>query len=47
MLKGHAQYAKGYVEETFGSMTGSKECQESGKNDTKAGIDEIKVICNI
>jgi hypothetical protein len=43
MLNGHAQYAKGYVEETIGNVTGSKEWQEGGKSDTQAGIDEMKV----
>jgi uncharacterized protein YjbJ (UPF0337 family) len=43
MLSGHAQYAKGYVEETIGNVTGSKEWQEGGKSDTQAGIDEMKV----
>ncbi|KAE8444713.1 hypothetical protein EG329_014273 [Mollisiaceae sp. DMI_Dod_QoI] len=43
MLSGHAQYAKGYVEETIGNVTGSKEWQESGKNDTTEGISEMKV----
>jgi len=42
MLSGHAKYAKGYAEETIGNVTGSKEWQESGKNDAKAGIDEMK-----
>ena len=45
MLGGHAQYAKGYVEEAIGNVTGSKEWQESGKNDTQAGIAEMKVSC--
>lgn len=45
MLGGHAQYAKGYVEETVGNVTGSKEWQQSGKEDAKAGIDEMKVGC--
>ena len=43
MLNGHAQYAKGYVEETIGNVTGSKEWQEGGKSDTQAGIEEMKV----
>lgn len=43
MLSGHAQYAKGYVEETIGNVTGSKEWQDSGKNDIQAGIDGMKV----
>jgi uncharacterized protein YjbJ (UPF0337 family) len=43
MVAGHAQYAKGYVEETIGNVTGSKEWQESGKKDTQAGIGEMKV----
>jgi len=43
MLSGHAQYAKGYVEETIGNVTGNQEWQDSGKNDAKAGIDEMKV----
>ncbi|KAK0119477.1 hypothetical protein ONS95_010924 [Cadophora gregata] len=42
MLAGHAQYAKGYVEETVGNLTGSKEWQESGKKDAEAGIGEMK-----
>jgi len=42
MLSGHAQYAKGYVVETIGNVTGSKEWQESGKSDAQAGIDEMK-----
>ena len=45
MLGGHAQFAKGYVEETIGNVTGSKEWQDSGKNDAKAGIEEMKVCC--
>jgi len=44
MVSGHAQYAKGYVEETIGNVTGSKEWQESGKKDTEAGIGEMKVF---
>ena len=44
VLNGHAQYAKGYVEETIGNMTGSTEWQESGKNVAQAGIDELKVM---
>jgi len=43
MLSGHAQYAKGYAEETIGNVTGSKEWQESGKKDAQAGIEEMKV----
>ena len=44
MISGHAQYAKGYAEETIGNVTGSKEWQDSGKKDTQAGIDEMKVL---
>lgn len=43
MLGGHAQYAKGYVEETVGNVTGSKEWQASGKADAESGIAEMKV----
>jgi uncharacterized protein YjbJ (UPF0337 family) len=43
MLSGHATYAKGYVAETIGNVTGSKEWQESGKKDAQAGIEEMKV----
>lgn len=43
MLGGHAQFAKGYVEETIGNVTGSKEWKESGKEDSQAGIAEMKV----
>merc|ERR1711964_133578 len=42
MIGGHAQYAKGYVEESVGNLTGSKEWQESGKKDAEAGIGEMK-----
>ncbi|KAH7355329.1 hypothetical protein BKA65DRAFT_425492 [Rhexocercosporidium sp. MPI-PUGE-AT-0058] len=42
MIGGHAQYAKGYVEETVGNLIGSKEWQESGKTDAEAGIGEMK-----
>jgi len=42
MLSGHAQYAKGYVEETVGNVTGSKDWQESGKKDSQSGIEEMK-----
>ncbi|KAI6709620.1 hypothetical protein B2J93_9269 [Marssonina coronariae] len=42
MLTGHAQYAKGYVEETIGNLTGSAVWQESGKKDAEAGIGEMK-----
>merc|ERR1711964_240098 len=42
MIGGHAQYAKGYVEESIGNLTGSKEWQESGKKDAEAGIGEMK-----
>jgi len=42
LLGGHAQYAKGYVEETIGNVTGSKEWQESGKKDSAEGISEMK-----
>jgi uncharacterized protein YjbJ (UPF0337 family) len=43
MLAGHAQYVKGYVAETIGSVTGSKEWTESGKQDEQAGIATMKV----
>ena len=47
MVGGHAQYVKGYVEETVGNVTGSKEWQESGKLDAQAGIDEMKVSLSL
>lgn len=43
MVSGHMQYAKGYAEETIGNVTGSQEWQESGKEDSKSGIDEMRV----
>lgn len=43
MLAGHAQYAKGYVEETIGNVAGSKEWQESGKKDAEEGIGSMRV----
>jgi uncharacterized protein YjbJ (UPF0337 family) len=43
LVGGHAQYAKGYVEETIGNVTGSKEWQDSGKEDAQAGVDQMKV----
>jgi len=42
MLGGHIQYAKGVVEETIGKVTSSHPWQESGKQDTAAGIKEMK-----
>jgi len=42
MISGHAQYAKGYAEETIGNVTGSKEWQESGKKDISEAISEMK-----
>jgi hypothetical protein len=32
LLSGHAQYAKGYVEETIGNVTGSEEWNQNGKD---------------
>lgn len=43
MIGGHAQYAKGYVEETVGNVTGSKEWIDSGKKDAQEGIETMKV----
>lgn len=43
MIGGHAQYVKGYVEETVGNVTGSKEWVDSGKKDAQAGIETMKV----
>lgn len=43
MVGGHAQYIKGYVSETIGSVTGSKEWVDSGKQDQEGAIDEMKV----
>lgn len=50
IIGGHAQYAKGYVEETIGNVTGSKEWIDSGKKDAQEGIDTMKVrtaYCNL
>ena len=43
LLSGHAQYAKGYVSETVGNVTGSTEWKESGKRDAQSGLEEMKV----
>lgn len=43
LIGGHAQYVKGYVEETVGNVTGSKEWVDSGKKDTQEGIETMKV----
>lgn len=43
MVSGHAQYAKGYVEETVGKALGSKDWEDSGRKDSAAGIEEMKV----
>jgi uncharacterized protein YjbJ (UPF0337 family) len=43
MVGGHAQYAKGYVEETIGNLTGSADWKESGKKDAAEGIESMKV----
>jgi uncharacterized protein YjbJ (UPF0337 family) len=42
LLGGHAQYAKGYVEETIGNVTGSEDWKQSGKSHAQEGIDEMK-----
>lgn len=43
IVGGHAQYVKGYVNETIGNVTGSKEWADSGKQDQEGGIGEMKV----
>lgn len=43
LLSGHAQYAKGYVSESIGNMTGSAEWKESGERDSQSGLEEMKV----
>jgi uncharacterized protein YjbJ (UPF0337 family) len=43
IIGGHAQYAKGYVEETIGSVTGNQEWTEAGKKDEQEGIDAMRV----
>ena len=43
LIGGHAQYVKGYVEETVGNVTGSKEWVDSGKKDAQEGIETMKV----
>lgn len=43
LLSGHAQYAKGYVEETIGNVTGSEDWKQSGKGHAQQGIDKMKV----
>jgi uncharacterized protein YjbJ (UPF0337 family) len=43
LLNGHAQYAKGYVEETIGNVTGSEDWKQSGKIHAAEGVDEMKV----
>lgn len=43
MVSGHAQYAKGCVEETVGKALGSKDWEESGEKDSAAGVEEMKV----
>ncbi|KAL3420013.1 hypothetical protein PVAG01_08512 [Phlyctema vagabunda] len=42
LIGGHAQFAKGYVEEALGNATGSREWQESGKADSAQGIQAMK-----
>ncbi|EHL00130.1 hypothetical protein GLAREA_10634 [Glarea lozoyensis ATCC 20868] len=42
MIGGHAQYAKGYVESTIGSVTGNADWKQSGEKDMQGGIGEMK-----
>ncbi|KAF1356183.1 hypothetical protein BDV97DRAFT_341207 [Delphinella strobiligena] len=42
LIGGHAQYVKGAAENLVGSVTGSKEWQDSGSHDTEAGVNAMK-----
>jgi uncharacterized protein YjbJ (UPF0337 family) len=42
MLSGHAQYVKGAVEQTLGSMIGSESLKKTGQEDKEAGVTEMK-----
>jgi len=42
LVGGHAKFVKGYVEESVGGITGSKEWQESGKKLSSEGVEEMK-----
>ncbi|KJX96988.1 hypothetical protein TI39_contig592g00010 [Zymoseptoria brevis] len=42
LVGGHAEYVKGVVEGTVGTLTGSKAWQDSAAKDKQAGIDDMK-----
>ncbi|UJR23374.1 hypothetical protein I4U23_026383 [Adineta vaga] len=42
LIGGHAQYAKGVVEETIGNITGSQAWTESGVHDKQEAVDKMK-----
>jgi hypothetical protein len=42
MLSGHAQYVKGAVEQTLGSMIGSEAMKKAGSEAKEAGVTEMK-----
>jgi uncharacterized protein YjbJ (UPF0337 family) len=43
IVGGHAQFAKGYVYETIGNITGAESWKESGKRNILQGSEEMKV----
>ncbi|KAL1306805.1 hypothetical protein AAFC00_005462 [Neodothiora populina] len=42
LIGGHAQYVKGAAESAIGNLTSSQAWQDSGAQDTKAGVDAMK-----
>ena len=42
LIGGHAQYAKGAVEETIGNITGSQAWKDSGVNDKQEAAEKMR-----
>jgi len=42
LIGGHAQYAKGAIEETIGNITGSQAWKDSGAHDKQEAVDEMR-----
>jgi uncharacterized protein YjbJ (UPF0337 family) len=42
LISGHAQYAKGAVEETIGNVTGSQAWKDSGAHDKQEAVDQMR-----
>lgn len=42
LIRGHAQYAKGTIEESIGNITGSQSWKESGVHDKQEAVEKMR-----